>query len=65
MAGIAGALNNVIQDAFGSDVAVFIDKVSIQQGENIHTSIEANLAKQIYSAVVSTGVRRSSILGGL
>jgi hypothetical protein len=55
-AGIAGALNNVIQDAFGSDVAVFIDKVSIQQGENIHTSIEANLAKADILAVVSTGV---------
>lgn len=55
-AGIAGALNNVIQDAFGSDVAVFIDKVSIQQGENIHTSVDANLGKADILAVVSTGV---------
>jgi hypothetical protein len=53
--GIAAALNNAIQNAFGSDVAVFIDKVSIQQGENIHSTIDASLAKSDILAVVSTG----------
>jgi hypothetical protein len=53
--GIAGALNNAIQNAFGSDVAVFIDKVTIQQGENIRATIDASLAKSDILAVVSTG----------
>lgn len=52
--GISDALNNLIQDTFGSDVAVFIDKVSIQQGENIRSSIDVNLAKADVLAVVST-----------
>jgi hypothetical protein len=53
--GIAGALNNAVQNAFGSDVAVFIDKVSIQQGENIRARIDAGLTKSDILAVVSTG----------
>jgi uncharacterized protein Yka (UPF0111/DUF47 family) len=52
--GISDALNNLIQNAFGSDVAVFIDKVSIQQGEDIHVTIDVNLAKADILAVVST-----------
>src|SRR5579872_1261760 len=53
---IATALNNTIVDAFGNDVAVFLDKVRIQQGENIRASINANLQKADILAVVSTGV---------
>jgi hypothetical protein len=52
--GISDALNNLIQNTFGSDVAVFIDKVSIQQGENIHTSVDVNLAEADILAVVCT-----------
>ncbi len=54
--GISDALNNLIQDTFGSDIAVFIDKVSIQQGENIRASIAVNLAKADILAVVSTSI---------
>ncbi len=53
---IATALNNTIVDAFGNDVAVFIDKVRIQQGDNVRTSINENLQKADILAVVSTGV---------
>ncbi len=34
-AAIASTLNNMLFNAFGAKVAVFIDKVKIQQGENI------------------------------
>ncbi len=54
--GIANALNNLINDSFGSDVTVFMDKVSIQQSENIRASIDENLTKADILAVVSTGI---------
>lgn len=55
--GIAGALNNMLQNAFGSEVAVFLDKVAIQHGDNILTSINANLEKADILAVVSTDAK--------
>jgi hypothetical protein len=57
---ISTALNNALQDAFGKDIKVFVDKVSIQQGDNIRETIEANLAKADVLAVVSTGIERPS-----
>ncbi len=61
---ISDALNNALNDAFGSDVQVFMDKVSIQQGENIHTSIDANLKKADVLVVVSTGLQIPSYWAG-
>jgi hypothetical protein len=54
---IATALSNLIQNVFGSDVAVFLDKVAIQHGDNILTSIEANLERADILVVVSTDVK--------
>ncbi len=52
--GISDALNNLIQNAFGTEVAVFLDKVSIQQGEEIRAAIDLSLAKADMLAVVCT-----------
>ena len=57
---ITAALNNALQNAFGKDITVFVDKVSIQQGDNIRQVIEANLAKSDVLAIVSTGTERPS-----
>jgi len=57
---IASALNNMLTSAFGSDVKVFIDKVTIQQGDNIQKAIEENLEKSDLLAIVSTGIERPS-----
>ena len=42
---VTTAMSNALQGAFGTDITVFMDKVSIQQGDNIRQVIEANLAK--------------------
>ena len=57
---ITAALNNALQNAFGKDITVFVDKVSIQQGDNIRQVIEANLAKSDVLAIVRTGTQRPS-----
>ena len=57
---ITAALNNALQNAFGKDITVFVDRVSIQQGDNIRQVIEANLAKSDVLAIVSTGTERPS-----
>src|SRR5262249_33890322 len=53
--GITDALNNALQSAFGQQVEVFVDRVSIQQGGNILDTITDNLTKADVLAVVSTG----------
>ena len=57
---MTAALNNALQNAFGKDITVFVDRVSIQQGDNIRQVIEANLAKSDVLAIVSTGTERPS-----
>jgi hypothetical protein len=61
---LSDALSNAIQDAFGPDIAVFLDKVSIQQGENIQASIRAHLEKADVLVVVSTGALQPSHWAG-
>ncbi|HUN92012.1 MAG TPA: toll/interleukin-1 receptor domain-containing protein [Burkholderiaceae bacterium] len=57
---IADALRNAIQDAFGTDVEVYQDKVSMQQGDDIHDTIAQNLRRADVLVIVSTGTGRPS-----
>ncbi|HWO15397.1 MAG TPA: toll/interleukin-1 receptor domain-containing protein [Solirubrobacterales bacterium] len=57
---VTTAMSNALQGAFGTDITVFMDKVSIQQGDNIRQVIEANLAKSDVLVIVSTGTERPS-----
>lgn len=59
-AGIADAVRNAIQSAFGDDILVFQDKVSIQQGDNLHNTISGNLKDSDVLIVISTGTDRPS-----
>jgi hypothetical protein len=58
--GIADSVRNAIQSAFGDDIVVFQDKVSIQQGDNLHDTISENLKLSDVLAVISTGTERPS-----
>lgn len=58
--GITDALNNALQNAFGQQVEVFVDRVSMQQGGDIVDTITANLSKADVLVVVSTGVGKPS-----
>ena len=59
-AGIADAVRNALQSAFGDDILVFQDKVSIQQGENLQDTISVNLKNSDALIVISTGTDRPS-----
>jgi len=58
--GIADAVRNTIQSAFGDDILVFQDKVSIQQGANIQAALAENLKGANVLIVISTGTERPS-----
>src|SRR5579862_2148788 len=58
--GIADSVRNAIQSAFGDDILVFQDKVSIQQGDNLHDTISDNLKLSDVLVVISTGTERPS-----
>ena len=57
---ICDAVNNALTSAFGDNIRIFIDKVSIQQGHNIRGIIERNLVDTDELVVISTGIERPS-----
>jgi len=57
---IADAVNNGLTDAFGKDVNVFLDTVSIQQGADLKASIGDRLLTADVLIVISTGHERPS-----
>lgn len=57
---IVDALNNALSYAFGDALAVFVDRVSLQQGDDLRGAINAHLDRADVLMVVSTGVERPS-----
>lgn len=58
--GICDSVNNALTAAFGNDVDVFVDRVSLQQGVQLQEKIAENLDSADVLIVISTGKTRPS-----
>ena len=52
---ISDALNNVLNDTFGNDLKVFLDKVAIQQGADLRIALGDGCAPRTFSSLLARG----------